>query len=122
LASWQAWPDVRGIRNALEDLHAQWISHDCDWPVETRQMYSEQIHAEFGWDTIVENDWAPLLDRLTADVRNRQPAPQDASTMHRTAQVAQLPTVSMSSTNGHHEPHTERIPSAESNDLLPVAQ
>lgn len=65
--AWQAWPDVHGIRDALEELHAQWEGHGRQWPLSHRLKAQEAIHGEYSWDSIVRDQWAPLMTRL-ADV------------------------------------------------------
>jgi len=62
--SWQAWPDVRGIQDALEELHAQWEANGRLWPVSQRLKAQEAIHSEYSWDSIVRDNWQPLVARL----------------------------------------------------------
>lgn len=64
LNSWQAWPDVTGIQNALEDLYTEWHEDGDAWPVYKRMVTQEAIHAEYSWDVIVAQQWAPLMARL----------------------------------------------------------
>lgn len=65
--SWQAWPDWRGIAAALENLHAEWLEqdrgHGNDWRA-ARYVTQDAIHAEFNWDTIVREQWQPLIADL----------------------------------------------------------
>lgn len=68
LNSWQAWPDVNGIREALELLYAQWHDNGDAWPMGERLRAQDQIHAEYSWDAIVEQNWAPLMRRLDGEV------------------------------------------------------
>jgi glycosyltransferase involved in cell wall biosynthesis len=62
--AWQAWPDVIGIRDSLEELYAQWHSNGDQWPRSERLRTSALIHKEFAWDSIVRDQWAPLMARL----------------------------------------------------------
>jgi len=62
--SWQAWPDVRGIQDALEELHAQWEANGRLWPMSQRLRAQESIHGEYSWDSIVRDNWQPLVARL----------------------------------------------------------
>ena len=64
LNSWQAWPDANGIRDALEDLYAQWHDNGNVWPEAKRLQAEALIHAEYSWDSIVRDNWQPLLQRL----------------------------------------------------------
>lgn len=71
--SWQAWPDARGIAAALEDLHEQWYSNNGSWPMSARLKASSAIHDEFDWDTIVRDQWTPLLNRLADEAPRLSP-------------------------------------------------
>lgn len=65
--SWQAWPDVEGIREALELLWDEWRmdgAPSSEWPLSKRLKVSQQIHDEFSWDAIVRDQWAPLMTEL----------------------------------------------------------
>ena len=64
LNSWQCWPDVHGIREALEELYAQWHHNGDKWPVVQRLRAQDAIHGEYSWDVIVAEHWAPLMARL----------------------------------------------------------
>jgi glycosyltransferase involved in cell wall biosynthesis len=61
LNSWQAWPDVDQIAQALRELYQEQQDAGGEWPLEIRQDTSLAIHAEFGWDAVVERYWAPLV-------------------------------------------------------------
>jgi glycosyltransferase involved in cell wall biosynthesis len=67
LNSWQAWPDVKGIANALEDLYQEWESSGKRWGMERRKQVSALIHEEYDWNVIVRDQWAPLMERLAKD-------------------------------------------------------
>ena len=64
LNSWQAWPDVRGIREALEMHYAEWHDNGGQWDAEWQRQVSAAIHDEFGWDNLVRDCWMPLFDEL----------------------------------------------------------
>ena len=67
MEAWQAWPDHEGIRAAMEALYAEWVHDGGDWAIDKREKVSGQIHDEYSWDTIVENDWQPLMKRLATE-------------------------------------------------------
>jgi glycosyltransferase involved in cell wall biosynthesis len=79
LNSWQAWPDVNGVRAALEALYAQWHDNGDAWSLVDRLKAQDAIHTEYSWDTIVREQWAPLMARLAGEVtpapKTMQPAP-----------------------------------------------
>lgn len=68
--SWQAWPNKAGIVEAMESLYAEWLSEDRGqgdgWQAK-RRYASAAIHSEYNWDTIVRDQWQPLMARLAAD-------------------------------------------------------
>lgn len=66
--AWQAWPDVRGITDALNELYDQWDANGQQWPVAQRLKAQEAIHGEYSWDAIVRDNWAPLITRLSGEV------------------------------------------------------
>ncbi len=72
LNSWQAWPDVRGIHQVLEEMYAQWEPAHA-WPMSARFRASEAIHSEYSWDVIVRDNWAPLMARLAGEVPGGKP-------------------------------------------------
>lgn len=65
--AWQAWPSVVGITDSLERLYEEWHANGDAWPMETRRKVAAAIHAEYDWDTIVRDQWAPLMTKLAAD-------------------------------------------------------
>lgn len=69
LNAWQAWPDVDGIYEALEELYAQWHGQGDRWELRQRLWAQDQIHAEYSWDTIVAQQWAPLMERLAGELK-----------------------------------------------------
>jgi glycosyltransferase involved in cell wall biosynthesis len=81
LNAWQAWPDVDGITEALEELYAQWHDQGNTWEMRQRLWASEQIHQEYSWDTITRDQWAPLMTRLAGEVV--QPEPVAAAPVQR---------------------------------------
>jgi glycosyltransferase involved in cell wall biosynthesis len=62
--AWQAWPDVRGIKDALDALHADWHANGDMWTLPQRLKVSAMIHDEFSWDSIVREQWAPFVASL----------------------------------------------------------
>lgn len=64
LNAWQAWPDVHGIKDALEELYAQWDANGRMWPQAKRLQAQTLIHDEYSWDSIVRDQWAPLFTQL----------------------------------------------------------
>lgn len=66
--AWQAWPCVKGIRDALDELYHEWADLGGEWSVERRKRVSAQIHSEFAWDTLVNEQWSPLMAQLSGSV------------------------------------------------------
>lgn len=62
--SYQAWPSKRSMLDKLERLYDSWLLCGGDWPMSKRIETQNAIHAEFDWNKIVENQWAPLMARL----------------------------------------------------------
>jgi glycosyltransferase involved in cell wall biosynthesis len=62
--AYQAWPDVVDMTDKLNSLYAEWEQAGGDWPIEKRQETSALIHEEYSWDTIVRDQWAPLMTKL----------------------------------------------------------
>lgn len=60
LNSWWAWPDWRAIRDALG--HAGRMKAQST--LERRVAVSEAIHKQYGWDTVVERHWKPVLEAV----------------------------------------------------------
>jgi glycosyltransferase involved in cell wall biosynthesis len=98
--SWQAWPDVRGITEALETLYAQWYDFGEQWPLAQRVKAQDAIHNEFAWDIIVNDQWAPLMADL-ADVAPPVKAKQ-------APQIKTLPGPPQAAQNGR-ESHIEAV-------------
>lgn len=65
--AWQAWPDHRGVQDALEAYYTEWHEAGDEWPLEKREQASAAIHAEYDWDTIVREQWQPLIARLAGE-------------------------------------------------------
>ncbi len=65
--SYQAWPSAPGITHALQELYDQWEGYGKAWPDEQRRKVSAAIHAEYDWDTIVRDQWAPLITQLAGE-------------------------------------------------------
>lgn len=79
LNSWQCWPDTKGIQDALEALYAAWHDNGGEWPMRNRLRASQAIHEEYGWDSIVREQWRPLMARLAGDAPATAQAVQAAS-------------------------------------------
>jgi glycosyltransferase involved in cell wall biosynthesis len=62
--AFQAWPDVRDMTDKLNELYAAWEADGGDWAMEKRLAAQDAIHAEYSWDAIVRDQWAPLMARL----------------------------------------------------------
>ena len=101
LNSWQAWPDVHGVRDALQELYAQWEADGGQWAISKRLKVSGQIHQEYSWDTIVQDQWAPLMAKLAGEVvEEGQPLePAPLSKRHESKLVAVDPAHMVE--NGH---------------------
>jgi glycosyltransferase involved in cell wall biosynthesis len=63
LESWWSWPDWRGIRDALGKAGRMkaWT------PPERSRDLSAAIHAQYGWDVVVEQFWRPVLEEVSRD-------------------------------------------------------
>ncbi len=61
--SWQTWPDHEGITDALNSLYT--AQNGQPWRQSERLKVSAAIHEEYSWDTIVRDQWQPLMERLT---------------------------------------------------------
>ncbi len=64
MEAFQAWPDVNDMTDKLNELHAEWKADGDEWAIEKREACSATIHAEYDWDVIVRDQWAPLMTRL----------------------------------------------------------
>lgn len=95
--AWQAWPDHEGVTDALGDLYAEWERHGNQWPIEYRNNLSQIIHLEYSWDTIVQQQWAPLMNRLAQEAPQEgqptgpRPEPRKAALPKRNGRVGVLP-------------------------------
>jgi glycosyltransferase involved in cell wall biosynthesis len=65
--AWQVLPDPKQITETLERYHALWLDAGRDWPLSTRLAAQNAIHSEYSWDTIVREQWAPLMTRLAEE-------------------------------------------------------
>lgn len=65
-SSWWAWPDMQGIVEALEELYEMQEVAGGDWPLEFRDAVSDRMHNTYGWDQVVRNFWAPLIEEWAA--------------------------------------------------------
>lgn len=62
--AWQAWPDHVGITEALNELYGQWEANGKTWSLSKRLQTQAAIHEEYSWDSIVRDQWTPLIARL----------------------------------------------------------
>lgn len=60
LNSWWAWPDWRGIRDALGHVGRMKAAST----EERRRAVSSAIHKEFAWDVVVERHWRAVLEEV----------------------------------------------------------
>lgn len=67
LESWWAWPDWRGIRDALGNCGKM----KAQSSLERRRAVSGALHRQFDWDTIVEQWWRPVLEEVVNVVGER---------------------------------------------------
>jgi hypothetical protein len=67
MQAWQAWPSVTDMTNKLQRLYEAWVMVGEDWPINKRLEVSKLITDEYNWDTIVREQWAPLITRLAAE-------------------------------------------------------
>lgn len=64
LGAWWAWPDVKGIADALEALWTEQREQGPEkWAGQAR-FASESMQRLYGWDTIVQEYWKPLIAEL----------------------------------------------------------
>lgn len=99
--SWQAFPDVDGITEALNELHSAWHDNGRMWERSQRLRVSAQIHDEYSWDTIVAEQWAPLMARLAEEAPVVRQAEEQQSRPQLEGKLPQLPE---RSANGHRAP------------------
>ena len=64
LGAWQYIPHTAGITKALNQLYAEWHDNGDKWDIAPREGASRMIHEEYGWDVIMRDHWAPLIERL----------------------------------------------------------
>lgn len=65
--AWQAFPNVNGIRDALNELYSHWEKNKA-WTLAQRLKVSKQIHDEYSWDVIVNDHWKPFAAELLNDI------------------------------------------------------
>lgn len=63
--AYQAWPSKRDMTDKLNRLYEAWEVCGGDWPLVKRIATQDSIHAKYSWDTIVRDQWAPLMARLS---------------------------------------------------------
>lgn len=57
-------PDVDAIVDSLENNYQQWLDNIKEKDTDTGIKAQDSIHAEFSWDTLVEQYWQPLFTDL----------------------------------------------------------
>lgn len=77
LNSWQCWPDTKGVYEALETLYAAWHDNGREWAMRDRLRASQAIHDEYSWDSIVRDQWTPLVARLAGEVPTQDAPPSE---------------------------------------------
>lgn len=65
--SYQAWPSKADMTDKLQRLYEAWELCGGEWPLEKRIATQDAIHAEYSWDSIVAQQWAPLMARLAEE-------------------------------------------------------
>ena len=68
LNSWWAIPDHRGITEALNALYEEWHKNGGRWMMDKRLAAQNAIHTEYSWDSIVRDQWAPLMTQMAGEV------------------------------------------------------
>lgn len=61
LETWWAWPDWRGIAEALQLCWDEWLIDTDEARAAQAAYVSERIHERFGWDRVVDEYWRPLV-------------------------------------------------------------
>lgn len=80
MGSWQAWPDVHGIVDALNEQYAQW-EQTKGWSMAQRLRTAAQIHGEYSWDNIVKEYWAPFIAQIAGEAPPTRASQQAAPPM-----------------------------------------
>ena len=65
--AYQAWPSVKDMTDKLTRLYEEWDAAGRDWPLDKRLQTQDAIHAEYDWDMIVRDQWAPLIAQLAEE-------------------------------------------------------
>lgn len=94
MGSWQAWPDVHGIVDALNEQYAQW-EQTKGWSMARRLRTAAQIHGEYSWDNIVKEYWAPFIAQIAGEApptrASQQAAPPPLVTDEQIKRIASKP-------------------------------
>lgn len=94
--AWQSFPSKDGIVEALESLHATWHDQGDAWTMSQRLRTSKAIHNEFSWDTIVRDQWAPVMAKLANEapsLRGHVEVPTPKKQTKKRGRVAKLEAV-----------------------------
>ena len=66
--TFQAVPSVRAVEAAIMDLTQERLSMTPAQLDDKRRETAAAIHAEYGWDNLVQEQWQPFLQRVLSDV------------------------------------------------------
>lgn len=67
MMSYQAIPSKRSMVDKLNRLYEAWDVAGGDWPLAKRIATQDAIHAEYDWDSIVRDQWQPLITQIAKD-------------------------------------------------------
>jgi hypothetical protein len=65
--SYHALPSKPSMVDKLNRLYEAWTVCGGEWPLSKRIATQDLIHAEYSWDTIVREQWRPLMARLAQE-------------------------------------------------------
>lgn len=67
MMSYQAIPSKASMVDKLGRLYEAWDVAGGDWPLAKRIATQDAIHAEYDWDAIVRDQWAPFMAKAAED-------------------------------------------------------
>lgn len=65
--SYHALPSKASMTDKLNRLYEAWTVCGGEWPLAKRLATQDAIHAEYNWDTIVNDQFKPLVARLAEE-------------------------------------------------------
>lgn len=65
--SYHALPSKASMVDKLNRLYEAWTVCGGEWPISKRLATQDAIHAEYNWDTIVNDQFKPLVARLAEE-------------------------------------------------------